>query len=394
MLEERKLQRVKINIMRRPQLAAWHGLLMVGNSYIDDNIPTACTDGRDERYGRKFVGDRSDKELAFVVLHETLHKAFRHLTTWKKLWDQDRMLANMACDYVINLMLSDMDKQGDYMSFPRKPDGSLMGLLDERFRGMNAKQVFDILKQEQEQEGDGGIAGDGFDEHDWEGAEGMTPEEQKKLGKEIDQAVRQGQMQATKYGNKGGDADRALGDLLSPQIDWREALREFVTSTCSAKDTSSWRRVNRRFLSSDVYMPTMVGERVGHIVVGVDTSGSIGGHEISRFLSEVKSIAEDVHPEKLDLIYWDAMVASHEQYDEGTLDGLIQSTRPKGGGGTDPRCVDAYLKQEKIKPECIIMLTDGYVPNWGNDWDAPVLWVIVGGNTAMAGCGKTIHVRD
>ncbi len=41
------------------------------------------------------------------------------------------------------------------------------------------------------------------------------------------------------------------------------------------------------------------------------------------------------------------------------------------------------------------MLTDGYVgSDWGNDWPAPVLWVITGGNTVMAPNGKTIHIKD
>jgi len=141
-------------------------------------------------------------------------------------------------------------------------------------------------------------------------------------------------------------------------------------------------------------MPSLIGERVGHLVVGVDTSGSISGREISRFLSEVKSIAEDVHPEKVDLIYWDAAVAAHEEYEESMLSTLVQSTKPAGGGGTDPRCVSKYLKEKVIQPECVIMLTDGYVGSWGDDWEVPILWVIVGGNKTHATCGKTIHVED
>jgi predicted metal-dependent peptidase len=391
--EERKLKKVKIALMRRKELAMWHGLLMVGSTSIDDNLPTACTDGRDDIYGRKFVRDLSDKELAFVIMHETLHKAFRHLTTWAKLSKENHQLTNAACDYVINPMLVDMDPQETYMAFPREKDGTRIGLYDARFRGMNTKRVYDILKQEQE-EGGGG-PGEGFDEHDWNSAQSLSEEDKKILEREIDQAIRQGQMQDAKLnGNKAGSANRELGELLSPKVDWREALREFVTSTCSAKDTSSWRRVNRRFLYSDVYMPTLIGERVGHIVVGVDTSGSISGREISRFLSEVKSIAEDVHPEKVDLIYWDAAVASHETYAAATLSTLIQSTKPQGGGGTDPRCVSKYLKDKVIRPECIIMLTDGYIGSWGDDWEVPIMWVIVGGNKTLAPVGKTIHVED
>ncbi len=108
--EERRLSKVKISIMRNPRFALWSGLMTVGRTSVDDNIPTACTNGRDERYGREFVKTLDDKELAFVVLHETLHKAYRHLFTWRRLNDENPHLANLACDYVINLQLKDMDK--------------------------------------------------------------------------------------------------------------------------------------------------------------------------------------------------------------------------------------------------------------------------------------------
>jgi predicted metal-dependent peptidase len=136
-----------------------------------------------------------------------------------------------------------------------------------------------------------------------------------------------------------------------------------------------------------------VGERVGHIVIGVDTSGSIGGPELAEFLAEVKGIAEEVNPEKVDLIYWDSEVAGHEEYTELEVPNIVSSTKPRGGGGTSPSCMSEYLKEKRIEPECIIMLTDGYVGNdWGNDWPAPVMWTITGGNKVTAPNGKTIHI--
>ena len=193
-------------------------------------------------------------------------------------------------------------------------------------------------------------------------------------------------------GKGGSNLPREIADLLKPKVDWREQLREFVNAICANKDASSWRRVNRRFLHMDTYMPSLVGESVGHIVVGVDTSGSIRNEDITRFLSEVQAIANHVHPEKVDLIYWDHAVAGHEEYDAASLMTLVNSTKPRGGGGTDPRCVSTYLKDKKVKPECVIMLTDGCIGDWGNDWDAPTLWAITDNEQAMSPVGKTIHM--
>lgn len=398
--EERKLKRVKIGLMRNPKFALWSGIMMVGKTAIDDDIPTACTDGRDELYGRQFVADMPEKQLAFVVLHENMHKALRHLTTWRKLYDADPMLANMACDHVINLMIVDMDPNGQFVEFPTDKQGERIGCFDPKYKGMTAKQVFDLLKQDQ-QDGNGpgaGGVGSGFDQHDWDGAKQLTQEEKQELEREIDQAIRQGMIAQQKaIGNGAGNMHRELGELLEPQIDWREVLREFVTSLCSARDTSSWRRVNRRFLGSDTYLPTMVGERVASVAIGVDTSGSISGPEITRFLSEVKSIAEDVRPEKLDLIYWDSRVAAHEEYGEFEMANIVSSTKPKGGGGTDPRAMMKYMKAKNIKPECIIMLTDGEIGDWGSDWEAPILWVICNrwrSGNITAPVGKTVQIKE
>ena len=400
MLEERKVQKSKISLMRSPNFALLSGVMMVGKTKVVENLRTACTNGRDESYGRAFVKGLRDQELNFVVAHENYHKMYRHLTTWRKLHDIDHKVANKACDYVINLQLQDLDPNGVLVAMPRYKDGKVMGLVDERFRGMNAKEVFDILMKEKEEGGGGGSDepdnGDPeFDDHDWDGARDMTPEEKKELEREIDQAIRQGIMAQQKIaGNGAGNLDRELQDLLEPKVNWREVLRDFVKSTCNAKDTSSWRKVNRRFLHGGVYMPTLIGEKVGHLVIAIDTSGSIGGEELANFLSEVKGIAEEVNPEVVDLLYWDSNVAGHEVYSGSTASDIPNSTKPRGGGGTSPSCVSAYLKEKNIQPECVIVLTDGYVGgDWGSGWTAPVMWCIVGGYDGNADNGKTIHIK-
>ena len=46
--EERRLKKVKIALMRNSRFALWSGILMVGRTYVRDDIPSACTNGRDE----------------------------------------------------------------------------------------------------------------------------------------------------------------------------------------------------------------------------------------------------------------------------------------------------------------------------------------------------------
>jgi len=409
MQPDRKLKKAKIDVMRSqlPGLRLWAGLMSVGKTSLCDKTPSAYTNGRDEVYGTAFVEALPVSELSFVCLHEAVHKGLRHLTTWRKLFESDHQLANQACDYVVNRIIVKADPNESVCKFPRNPDGTRMGLYDERFDGMSAKQIFDILKKEQ----DGGQGGQGanqkqgsgagqgqpsFDEHGWDDAKDMDKADRDALEKEIDHALRRGEAEAKKCGAGKGDTPAEVGELLRPAVDWRAALREFFNSHCAAKDEATWRRLNRRFVGMDVYLPSMHGEALGHAVVGADLSGSMWAGNpspMSRIFTEMVEIAKTTKPEKLDVLYWDTAVAGHDSFTQGDYDSLLSQVKPKGGGGTSANCVPTYMHDNKIKPDCIIMVTDGEVfGNWGSNYPAPVLWVIVDNPTVEAPTGKTLHV--
>lgn len=398
---ERKLKRVKINLLRDDRFAYWRGIMMVGKTELVEDFPTAYTDGYNEGYGRQFVESQNEKQLAFGVLHENLHKIGRDLSTWRKLFDDDQQLANMACDYRINLLLVDMDPLEQTIQFPANPDGSRMGLLDERFRDMDVPAIFRLLKQEKA-DGTGafGPGGDGtkmgnFDEHDWEAGDGTSTEQKDLQAKEVDQALRQGEMEHRKVnGNKAGSVERFMSEMLTPKINWKDALADFVRTACAGKDQSTWRRPNRRYLGMDIIMPSLMSERVGHIVYGPDMSGSVGGRESTSMVTELVALAKEVRPDKLDVLYWDSAVARHEEYDDSNIEGLLSSTKPTGGGGTSPACVKQFMKDKQIEPECVIMLTDGYVDGWP-EFDCPTLWVITTkGITAPNGISVYLDIND
>ena len=378
---EQRIERCHIDLMKSPHFVAYSGILMIGETKVDDNIPTACTNGKDVKFGRDFVASLNDAELRGVILHEAKHKMYRHLLTWKHLQKQDPMRANMACDYVINLEIKDESERSS--KFVVLPDGALV---NEVFRGLNSAEVFNLLPPQPK--GDGGDGG-GFDEHDWEGADGLNDAEKTELAKEIDQAIRQGAILA---GKVGGNVDRSFTDLMSAKVDWKEALREFVSSVSQGKDDSTWRKPNRRWLQHDIYMPSTISESMGRVVVAIDTSGSIYGVVLNRFISEVASVMQNMNPEQVDLLYWDSNVAGHEVYGLNDADRMTASTKPKGGGGTSPSCITAYMRKHKIEPVCAIILTDGCVGNdWGGQWNCPTLWAIT--EDIKSPIGQTIKVE-
>jgi len=249
-------------------------------------------------------------------------------------------------------------------------------------------------KDEGEGDGDGGM-----DDHDWDGAKGMSEEDKKELKEDIDRAIREGIMAAKKAGMTGGGNALGLDELIAPQVNWVEQLKDFVRSTCKKKEVSTWRKMSRRYLANSIVMPSLQGNSIKELVVAPDASGSMfwaeDGSTRNAFqvcMSEVEGLARQLSVDKLHLIYWDGWVARHEEYTATTIGNWKQSTRPSGGGGTDPSCVPAYLKEKGIKPDAVVVLTDGEVLGWGV-WSCPVLWCIKSGAKRItAPVGKTIHV--
>ena len=408
---EQRIAKAYVAITSKDRYMPLAGVLSIGNKTVSDDIPTACTNGRDELYGRAFVDSLTDAELRFLILHECYHKMYRHLTTWKHLHDKNHGVANQACDYNINGKLVDENKGDDFATMPRDADGKYMGLFDEKFREgtgwMDTAKIFGILddgNDDGEGDGEGGnesggddsqgtscAQGQGFDEHDWEGANELSDEETKELEKDIDIAIRQGSMAAGKLGNNG---NRNLDELMQPQVDWREVLREFIQTTCTGSDYSTWKRPNRRYIGAGVYMPSGITERIDELVIAIDTSGSISDTAVALFLSEVQSICATVKPEKVRVLYWGDEVVGDEVYELNELDTLVRSTKVRGGGGTDVECVTAYMDAHKISPQAAIILTDGYLfGDWGK-WVCPTLWCVLDNKSATPDTGKVVHIQS
>ncbi len=407
---EQRIAKAYVAITSKDRYMPLAGVLSIGNKTVSDDIPTACTNGRDELYGRAFVDSLTDAELRFLILHECYHKMYRHLTTWKHLHDKNHGIANQACDYNLNGKLVDENKDDGFATMPRDADGKYMGLFDEKFREgngwMDTAKIFNILDDDDDgdDEGEGGneSGGDdpqgtscaqpkGFDEHDWEGANKLSDEETKELEKDIDIAIRQGSMAAGKLGSNG---NRNFDELMQPQVDWREVLREFIQTTCTGSDYSTWKRPNRRYIGAGVYMPSGISERIDELVIAIDTSGSISDTAVALFLSEVQSICTTVKPEKVRVLYWGHEVVGDEVYELNELDTLVRSTKVRGGGGTDVECVTAYMDAHKISPQAAIILTDGYLfGDWGK-WVCPTLWCVLDNKSATPDTGKVVHIQS
>src|SRR6202522_253596 len=122
-------------------------------------IQTMATDGVSLFYNPDFVETLNTATLAGTLAHEVMHPALNHHV---RRSGRDPKLWNQACDYAINPLLVDAGLS--------LPDGVL---LDNRFRGMSAEQIYNLLESESEAEQDSGNEG-ADDEPEGEGSKDVT----------------------------------------------------------------------------------------------------------------------------------------------------------------------------------------------------------------------------
>jgi len=385
-----RIKKAKVAIMRHHKFAAFSGVLAYMQHHIDDTIPTACTNGAEVRYNPAFVQSLNDKQLRLLVLHEGLHAAYAHMRVWRHLWKDNPRLANIAADHFVNLSLVDTDAGDGFIEMPQ------IGIQPEpQFRGWSVQQIYDHLKNnpddpDEKDNPDDPDDGGGFDQHDYQSAGEMSDQQAEAQAREIDQALRQGEMVARKLGKGKGASSMLIDDLLTPKVDWRAVLREFITQTCAGRDESTWRRPNRRYLADDVYMPSMESTSMGELVVVLDTSGScFEGSVINRFATELATIIEQVKPSKVRVLYVDSDVCGDQVFEDGQF--AITQMKVSGGGGTDMTAAFRWVADKCIQPEAVVVLSDGYTP-FGSAPSYPVLWALTERITAP--WGVTIHIND
>ena len=423
--QEVRLKKAHIALMKHPETALYSGVMLMGKSEVSEEMFTAYTDGVNKRYSKPFLETIDcEPKLRGLVLHENLHVALKQIPRGKDMFKEDSKIANMAADFVVNDIIFNIKGtiSGGNEAIVALPEGALY---DPFFHNWNMREVYNYIRKENPQRGKGtgsssdghedgdeqnsspsqggkqnsnnkikangkeyDMGGDGFDEHDWESFKDMTPEEIKELSDGIDKALREGGMLA---GRMGAKMPRAIGELLEPKIDWRDALRDFVSSAMKGKDEFTWRKMNKRQLANDMYLPSMENETIGEVIVAIDTSGSIGGAELTEFATELASICDLVQPDAVRVLWWDTMVHGEQVFKAESYGQIASLLKPLGGGGTHVGSVATYINEKKLNAECVIVFTDGYVEH-DIEWNIvpPTLWMITQNRGLEVPCGKKV----
>ena len=386
--QETRLKKAHIALMKHRETALYSGVMLMGkNAVIEDNV-TAYTNGVDKKYGREFMSKLTDPELRGLILHENLHVALKHIPRFKKEFKDNPQAINVATDYAVNdviMNLSDRD-------LCKLPEG---GLYDAKYHNWSVREIYEDLKKQQKENKDSGKGeslGKTLDEHGFEDAQNMTDEEAKEMSGKIDKALREGGILA---GRMGAKIPRVIGDMLEPKVNWREVLREFVSSATKGSDEYTWRKFNKRQMANDIYLPSMENESIGELVVAIDTSGSINSEVLTEFASELTSICSVSSPSKVRVLWWDTDVHGEQVFMPEHYDNIKELLKPQGGGGTTVSCVSEYLNKSRVEAEAIIVFTDGYVED-DITWNlkCPTLWLVTQNNNFVAPSGKVVKKDD
>ncbi len=363
----------------------WGSLTLGLELQPSDSIQTMATDGVRLFFNPSYVEQQDETILVTDLAHEAGgHKMF--LDSFRR-GNRDPKLWNIATDYRINLYLQDSGlKLGDDY------------LIDERFRGMDAEKIYNILSQDPddpankqaEEKGGCGCGGllnhpsqpsqdqedQGSDGNGEGNQDGSQPSSTALSGADFGEAeammqIAQAMNFAKAQGKLPGSLNELVEEILNPKIRWGQVLKRFMEN-CN-QDDFTWLVPDRRFLHQDIYLPGLESEGVDEFVVVLDTSGSTIKY-IPQFLGEVSTIAGVLKFRKLYIMYVDAKVQHVDEY--GKEDLPIKPGRTYGGGGTSFIPAFSWLEERCITPKGMVYLTDTYGSFPKVPPPFPVLWAV------------------
>lgn len=374
--------------------------LIMLNKVWRSNLPTAGVSKHNINYqlaiNEEFWNSLSDMHKMGLLKHELLHIAFGHLTSFSSF--SNKKLANVAMDMEINqyidrswlpgtdltsdefnqlkeavkaelkeatengatreelkaianklpprgVMLEDYaDLKLDKKAGCRYYYDQLLRLQDEKDKnGTTGNQAMDDLLDSIEQ-------GDIPDHSTWEEFDGMTDAEKKLIEKQVQKILQDAKEQTVKKrGNVPGEIEGLIvvEEITKPKFDWRGYIRRFTGVSTKVFTKKIRRKENRRYEDN----PGLKIKMRQHMLLAIDTSGSVSDTELKEFMNEIHHIYKQ--GVDITVIQCDASIRSIEPY-KGK-----NEIKVFGRGGTEFDPVLDYYNANLKKYTSLVYFTDG-----------------------------------
>lgn len=154
--------------------------------------------------------------------------------------------------------------------------------------------------------------------------------EMQSMGEQWSTAAASAVMQAESAGDLAAGVARDIRSTFTERMSFEEYMRLFASKL--ATTSLSWSRPERRYAAAGMYLPSNRGQRVGKLVIGVDTSGSIGDRDLARFQGAARRLQLDLRPSEIVVLYCDWSLGKiEERFGEHEE---VRFEHPEGGGGT------------------------------------------------------------
>lgn len=404
------------------------GIIALKLVWVEDTsgfVPTLGTDGLHVFYNAAFIKRLRVPEVAFAIAHELYHCVMKHCGFVSRRGDRDAQIWNIACDYITNAEIASL-KIGEFIT-------TIAIYHDLKYAGWSAEEVYEDLIQNQDQipqqrecldqhfeieiVDDDGMATDG-DEQDGgddsrPGRIKMTREEYDRYEQEWANTIQQAVSAHHNAVESGSGATmsslpdsirRMISDLKRPRVNWKQALKSYVQRTI--RRGYSYSTPNKKVFSTGITLPGFRREVQSlNLVVAVDTSGSITEGILTSCVSELNGMLGMF--EHYDIT---AFCFQHNVVEESVTKitkragSNIRNLLPflknlSGGGGTSFEVIWAYMREQKMRPRVLVVLTDGYpAGGWGEPLYCPTIFLVVGSEGAVerpkAPFGVTLYYED
>ena len=313
---------------------------------LNEDIKTFQSTPTNFLYNDEYISSLSDEELAFILTNSAMNQAFGHTL---RIEGRMQWLWTLASDYAINSLLINNGLEAP-----------LDINYDMRFDDMSAEAIYATLENEidDDKHTPAQISQISFEHHKEE-----EIDEEENLQDMSEQLLNKAKLQG----------DLPLGiEILVPKIfegkiSWEDELYDVIEQ--AVKFDYRLFPANKRYLSLGIALPALSGSKV-KVVIAIDSSGSIDGILLSKFLSEVESIMNTFTNFEIDLLIADAKVQEHHILYAG--DEL--SYNIKGGGGTNFENTFIYIDENIEDVTLLLYFTDGFgkfpqdEPNFNTVW--------------------------
>ena len=375
-------------------------LIMLNKVWRKD-IPTAGVSKHNINYqlaiNEDFWNRLSELHRMGLLKHELLHIAFGHLTMYFKFSDKKR--ANVAMDMEINQYIQQGWLPGDDMTgedYKALVDATkarvTQALEDETMTKEEALAEFDALpprgvmfadyadqgwdakagcryyyeklteaQDKKDKEGTTGSQalddlldnmenGDIPDHSTWEEFEGMSDAEKKLIDKQVQKILKDAKEQTVKKrGTVPGEIEAliVIDEITKAKFDWRGYLRRFTGTSTKIFTKKIRRKENRRYEDN----PGLKIKMRQHMLLAIDTSGSVSDSELLEFMNEIHHIYKA--GVDITIVQCDTSIRSIEPY-KGKNDLKVH-----GRGGTEFDPVLDYYNANLKKYTSLVYFTDG-----------------------------------